>query len=146
MILQCHMKDPPNCVRQAPPSAVDACTSAKQTRRYMGSLSSMDAARRQAKRKMNCYWWFVSVAGAHVENTVPALQNLIRRDNARPADNFSYIEFDIHVSPCKVHIWLESRMRLSLPPCHVMRPCHALETAAQLQKIAQRIGKYATLI
>ncbi|KAK9864547.1 hypothetical protein WJX84_005921 [Apatococcus fuscideae] len=34
--------------------------------------------------------------GAHVENTVPALQNLIRRDNARPADNFSYIEFDIH--------------------------------------------------
>ena len=37
-------------------------------------------------------------AGTHVENTVPALISLIRRDNNHSIENLSYVEFDVHVS------------------------------------------------
>ena len=39
-------------------------------------------------------------AGAHIENTLEALQDLIKRDNATPdgLPKLAYIEFDVHVS------------------------------------------------
>ncbi len=38
--------------------------------------------------------------GTHCENTLPALEDLIRRDNAGelPQGALSYVEFDVHVS------------------------------------------------
>lgn len=37
--------------------------------------------------------------GPRPENTLEALRDLIRRDNAAPLGDLSYAEFDVHVSP-----------------------------------------------
>lgn len=70
-----------------------------------------------------------------MENTIPALQALIRRDNAGAADHFSYVEFDVHVSLCAFNMIaacqeqaavIQSQLELLHPTCFTMS--HALET------------------
>ena len=52
-------------------------------------------------------------AGTHCENTFPALEDLIRRDNAGelPSGALVYVEFDVHVS------WQPFQKPPRLPHC-----------------------------
>lgn len=47
----------------------------------------------------NCLKYIAALTGKFVENTLPALEDLIRRDNAGelPAGALAYAEFDVHV-------------------------------------------------
>ena len=49
--------------------------------------------------------WLADV-GDHIENTLEALQALIRKDNETPGGlkTLAYIEFDVHVSLSLCHV------------------------------------------